>query len=613
MFEFLRKLIFPIIIIVLIFFTGMIVLEWGADFTRSRSTSNVIGVINGEEIPWQTFERVYNRLIREEQDKLDYDLPTSRLAELRDQAWQEMLVDYLMNQQIKKYDITVTSEELFGFLRAYPPQMLQTAQQFQTDGKFDPQKYAAAMINPDNAPFWASVEQYVLPDIQRFKLQQEIISTIRITPAEVQQAFMEDREEVKIGYLYVPKGDLTGKQPEPTDEDAKAFYDENLESYAIDEQAVIRMANFELKPSQTDWDREYALAREVYDSAVAGVDFGELAQVWSMDGSAANGGDLDWFERGRMVAPFDSAVWSMEIDQISPPVKTQFGWHIIKLLGIKTEKKPAANATNAKDEEVEMRHAAHILLRVEASQETIDQIEREARDFAEIAKEKGFDEAAEEYGITPIESRPFTRDGYIQSIGINPKVSDFALDNPVGTISDMFTGKDSYFVFKITEHIPAGYKPFEEMKNAIMARLRSDRVMEAARDTAQVIHKALEGGMSLSQASRDFGFPYAVKDKINRNSVIPNIGKEPLVMATVFALQQVDQLSQPTDFRNGVVIFKLVEKASPTLDEFEQVRDSLETAVLYKKQNDVFQRWFESLMQSAKVENYIDEFYRGSY
>jgi len=612
MFEFLRKLIFPIIIIVLIFFTGMIVLQWGADITRSGSSSNIIGVINGEEIPWQLFERSYSNLIREEQDKLDYDLPTSRLAELRDQAWQQMMVDYLMNQQIEEYQITVTNEEMFGFLRAYPPEMLQTAQQFLTDGKFDQQKYAAAMVNPDNAPFWASVEQYVLPDLLRFKLQQEIVSTIRITPAEVQQAFMEEREEVKIGYLYVPKGDLAGKQAEPTDEDAKAYYDENIESYAIDEQAVIRLANFEMKPSQTDWDRNYALAKEVYDSATAGSDFAELAQIWSQDGSAANGGDLDWFERGRMVPAFDSAVWALEIDQISTPVKTQFGWHIIKLLGVKTEKKTSQENPNVK-EDVEMRHAAHILLRVEASQETLDQLERTAKDFAETAKTDGFDETAESYGITPVITRPFARDGYIQTIGINPKVSEFALDNPVATVSDMYVGKEGYFVFTIVEHIPAGYKPFEEMTNTIKAHLRSERVMQAARDTAMVIHQALTGGIKISQASRQFGFPYAVKDKITRNSIIPNIGKEPLVMATVFSLQEEGQLSKPTDYRNGVAIFKLVEKYSPSIDEFEQVRDSLESVVLYQKQQDVFQRWFENLMQDAEVENYIDEFYRGSY
>ncbi len=84
-------------------------------------------------------------------------------------------------------------------------------------------------------------------------------------------------------------------------------------------------------------------------------------------------------------------------------------------------------------------------------------------------------------------------------------------------------------------------------------------------------------------------------------------------MATVFSLQEEGQLSQPTDYRNGVAIFKLVEKYSPSIDEFEQARDSIETAVLYQKQQDIFQRWFEELMQSADVENYIDEFYRGSY
>ncbi|UCD17365.1 MAG: peptidylprolyl isomerase [Candidatus Zixiibacteriota bacterium] len=611
MFEFLRKLIFPIIIIVLIFFTGMIVLQWGADITRSRTASNVIGVINGEEVPWTVFDRYYNSLVREEQDKIDYELPSSRLVELRDQAWQQLLVDYLIRQEVARYKITVTDEEVFGFLRVYPPAELQTAQQFLTDGKFDQQKYAAAMINPDNAPFWASVEQYVMPDLKRYKLQEEIVSTVRITPAEVMQAFLGEREELKLGYIYISRNELNSIVDDPTEEEIQAFYDENMEDYKIGKRAVIRIVHFNKEPSQNDWDRIYVQAKEIYDSAAAGSDFAELARIWSEDASAASGGDLDWFERGRMLPAFDSAVWALEVEQISPPVRTKHGWHIIKLLGIKTERK--APQAGGQPQDVEMRNAAHILLKVNASQETFDQLEFNAKDFAETAKENGFDETAERFEYIPLITPPFQREDYIQSIGVDPEVADFALNKPVGTISDVSESRNSYFVFTVSEHLPAGYKSFETVKSPIKSRLRGDRVRQVALDTAGTIHTALSEGMKLSQASRQFGFPYAVKDKITRNSIIPNLGKEPELLAAAFSLKEINQLSQPVAFRNGVTIFKLLEKNSPSLDEYEQIQDSLQAAVLLKKQQDVYQRWFENLMQGAEIENYVDEFYRGGY
>ena len=607
MFQLLRRLIVPIIIIVLVFFTGMIILQWGADITRSKNVKNNVGSINGNQIPWQTFDNYYNSMLRQEQDKTDQDLSVSKVREIRNKAWQQLVVDYLINQQIDKRKITVTDEELFNYLRMYPPQEIQQAPQFQTNGKFDYQKYTQAMADPNAAPFWASLEQYVLPNIKRFKLQQDIVSAVRVTPAEVMQAFLDSKEDLKLGYMYIPDNDLRPKAPEPTEEQLKAFYDSHLEDYAVKKRSVLDVVTFKIEPSQNDWNRVLYQMNDIYDSLMAGADFGEYARTISEDNSAQNDGDLGWFERGRMVPPFDSAVFAMKVGEISHPVKTMFGYHIIKLMDIRSKK----NASTGKMEEE--RHAAHILLKVEPSPETIATIKQEATDFSAAAKVDGFQKAADSLNYKIDTTRAFTEDDYLPVMNMkDEKLSQSIMQAKVDFISDPVESDNGYYVYKVAEHLDAGYRPYSEVVTSVKRGVQTEWVQKTAMDTATVIRKDLVGGDAMSTASRRFGFPYAVKDKITRLSVIPNIGKDPAVLATAFALKKPDQISEPVQYRNGVAILKLVERTSPDVEEFNKIQDSLYQDVLHKKQQDYYSQWYNNLFKSANIENWVDEFYSGS-
>ncbi len=606
MFQLLRRLIFPIIIIVLVFFTGMIILEWGADISSSRNVKNTVGKINGEEISWQVFDRYYNSLIRQEQEKSDIDLTVSKVRELRNQAWQQLIADYLLRQEIDKYKIAVTDEEMFNYLRLYPPQEIQQAPQFMTDGKFDYQKYVSAMVDPNAAPFWASIEQYVLPNIERFKLQQEVVSAVRVTPAEIMQAFMDSREELEIGYIYISDKDLRPKAPEPSENELKAYYEDHIEDYAIKERSVLNVVSFKLEPSSDDWNRVLYQMTDIYDSLIAGADFEEYARTLSEDNSAENGGDLGWFERGRMVAPFDSAVFAMQPGQISRPVKTMFGYHIIKLLDVRGKRNPT---TNKMDEE---RHAAHILMKVETSTETMVARKEAAEEFAEAAKTVGFEKAAEQFNYKVDTTRAFTADDYIPIINLkDEKMHESIAKAKVGHISNVIEADNGFYVYRVAEHIEAGHRPFTEVLSSVKRGVQTRWVQKTALDTAAVIRRELVSGKSMPEVSRKHGFPYAVKDKITRTSVIPNIGKEPSVLAAAFALEQVDQVSEPIEYRNGVAILKLVQRISPDVEEFNRTQDSLYQEVLMKKQQDFYNKWYNNLFKSAKVENWVEDFYSG--
>ena len=173
MFEALRKMILPIIIIVLVFFSAMIVLEWGMGMSgrSGYEQSNVAAVINGEEIPWQVFNRLYNSLVRVETDKTDDELPDTKLKELQEKAWQQLLSDRLLMQQVARHSIAVTDEEVYAYLKFSPPADIQQHSYFQTEGRFDYQKYIRALADPQMSRYWATIEPLVRSDLLKMKMQ----------------------------------------------------------------------------------------------------------------------------------------------------------------------------------------------------------------------------------------------------------------------------------------------------------------------------------------------------------------------------------------------------------------------------------------------------------
>ncbi len=594
MFEMLRKMIGPIMLLVLVAFLATIIFSWGGGGFRDKPR-DTIGMIDGEAISFNTYDRYYTNLLRQAQQESDYDLSPEKMDEIRNNAWQQLQADILIGKEIEKRNIVVTSEEIYNFLKAYPPQELQSAPQFMTNGTFDYQKYVNAMVNPENASFWAGLESYILPDLKKYKLQEQIIGAVRVTPAEVMEAFMNEKEKVKLGYINIKSNDFRNMVSDATDEEVREYYNSHKENYKVDKRASVDYVLFSKAPSDNDWQRVLYEIKDIHDSAVAGSDFAELARTYSEDNSAANGGDLGWFKQGQMVPSFDSAVFSMQTGQISQPLKTQFGYHIIKLLGIKGEE----------------RNAAHILLKINASSETLDQVENNAVDFAQVAREKGFKETAEEYSYEVKSSqRPFDKSGMISpEIGRNAEISEYANNNKVGDISEPFNAKNFVIVVKITEQIPPGYSALEEVTINIKSDIKADKTKQKALDTANVVYGSIKAGASISNASSMFGFAYETTELITRTGIVPNVGRADEVTGAAFALKNIDDISAPVPYRNGVVILKLLEKVSANLEEFNRVQDSLKVVTLQQKQQAMYTRWYRELFTKAKIESYLSQFY----
>ena len=152
-------------------------------------------------------------------------------------------------------------------------------------------------------------------------------------------------------------------------------------------------------------------------------DFAKLARENSQDyGSAMQGGELGWASKDRWVKPFADAAFKARVGDIVGPVRTQFGWHIIKVTG--RDKR-----------EVKILDLA---MKVKASTQTMDAAFQQAQDFNILAKDEGFEKAAENSKLKIQETQEFTKTGSIPGIGPNDAITNFAFSNKVGEFPIQF-------------------------------------------------------------------------------------------------------------------------------------------------------------------------------
>ncbi len=608
MFETLRRMILPIIIVVLFFFVAMIVLQWGMGMS-SRSDyvdSNIAAVINGEQVDWQTYNIYFQNLYQLESQKSEEEVPDNRINELRQEAWKQLLHETLVMQEVKKNNIIVTDEEVYSYLRLSPPTDLQQHPAFQTEGKFDYQKYINAMADPQAASFWKSLEPIVRNDVSKMKLQEQIVNDAHVTEEEVKEWFLAATEKIKVGMVNVDEIRFRKPPPKLTDEQLLEHHTQNPDDYYIQKRCALNLVLLEKEPEASDWENAYNKARVIYDSVMAGSDFSELAMTYSNDpGTAENGGDLGWFPKGQMVDEFDRYAFTMKEGDVTEPFRTQFGWHIIKHFGYKEE----MDTPRGKQEKELMKKAlcSHILINAVASQETLDRKFNRIEKFAVAAKNDGFLKAAEDLKFPVRQTGLFMRGGNIQYLGSDAQAGIFAFENEVETISDLIENNSAYYVLQVVESIPAGPASFEDSRDRIKMDLEAITIANLCHDTIMAIWNEMENGTDIKKAAKMFGEEYDTPDEFSRINYVKGLRRDPVAIGAAFSLNTPGEISQPIDYKRGSVIFQLIEKTSPDISDLTAQRDSVYQEVLFNKRQFLYSQWVDHMIESSEIDNYIDD------
>lgn len=594
----LREMTFIFIWILVIAFVGLMVFEWGMDISGLKSRSNIVGKIEGNKITIQDFQKAIQNAYLREKNQTGTEPDENRMKQLRDQVWESYIQRVLLSKELKKRHIQITDREIYLQLTENPPQELRQNPNFQTDGQFDMEKYRQALQNPEIN--WMPIEDYYREVLPFQKLQDIITSSVMVPEEEIKADYMEKNVKAKIKYLHIPVSAFKKDSVTVTEDEMKKYYQEHKDDFKVEEKRKLNYVLFPTDPTPEDSAKVYRLAEDILKDARSGVDFAQLADEYSEDPSVQkNHGDLGYFDRDRMVKEFSDAAFSGKPGDVVGPVKTRFGLHIIKIHDKKVENG------------VEKVHASHILIKFSPSALTIEEAQNKARNFAEEAKDEGFKVSADRLKYEVKQTPEFPKRNYIPGFGIMSSAIEWTFKADVGDVSRVYRTPKGYVVFELAEIFPAGYRPFDEVKDICKTRVEYEKRMAMARAYAKKIQEKIDRNEPFEKIAEEDKDKIVIVDStgyITMTQTIPKIGVAPEISALAFSLEP-GKVSHMVETRRGFYFIKVLDRTEFNEKDYLAKRSEIRNRLLNQKKQKFFNEWYEKLKEDADIEDNRDQFF----
>ena len=585
-------------------FIGLIVVEWGADYSgpSTNGASDAVGVINGETISLQQFQDALRRIARQvpQEQRADQAL-------LVRQVWDYYVREIILTQEYERLGFEVTDGEIAFYTRNKPPQAVREFEVFQTDGAFDMDKYVqfignpANLSDPNNQALVLWIESTIERQLLDYRLQRMLRGTAQVSPNEAHQHFAEANEKVRLEYAFAPS-DAADGEIEVADEDLAAYYQEHVADYEHPDQVKLEYVRFPKEPSAADSLETKEEIERLRQEIEAGKDFAELAGVVSDDeGSVARGGDLGFFGRGQMVAPFEEAAFALAPGELSGPVQTRYGWHLIKV------------EERLEESGGEKVHARHILLRYQPSRTTEDSLRSRAEVFQEQAAAEGFAAALAASGTEATPTNFLQKSQAVPGISTNTTwLVNWFFEQEPGAVSQVLEDDLGLWVVHLVAKRPEGTVPLDELRDQLepLVRTRKKAVRAAAR--LEAVRREVEAGTTLAQAAQNAGVELQTPEAFARTESVEGLGRANAVIGAAFRLQE-GQLSEVIEVteggKRGAYLLKLLEKTPVDEEQFAAQREQVIAQLQAQREQEAVQNWFAYLYETAEIEDNRHRFF----
>ncbi|MBD5641938.1 MAG: peptidylprolyl isomerase [Desulfovibrio sp.] len=609
------KIAFGIIILVFVF--------WGVGNFNDRDYSNVVAVVNGEPILAREFEKAYHAeeeyllrtnpgLTRQQLSKMD----------LGSRVLNELIRLTLLSQEAKRAGIEITPREMREVVA-------QDAAFQDESGKFDADAYKRVLEARRMTP--GQYEKELSTQMLGARMAGLVTAAAWVDPEEARRMFDFLRERRVIDYLFIPSARFIS-EARITETAAKDWYENHKGQFSIPAQvdvAYIRVAPEDLVDAKSISE---AAAREWYEANKSkfekperihprhilvtlapdaseqqvreaeaklatvrkqlgeGQSFAELADSINPPQAADKGGDLGWIGRGQTVPQFEEAAFALPVGQVSDPVRTDFGLHLILV----EEKQEAGVAP--------FEEAAQEAYKTIAFEQGSDKI-HEALDnlIEDNILQKPLAEAAARYNLKPEQTGLLDRAGLIQKLGVKPEGADALLAMSEGApVDTALEAGDAYIIARIVKTRPEGIKGFSEVRNEIEAALAREAALKLALadGESQLRKYEQEKPASLEQSGFKTSAP------LEREGVLPGFAPDEKLIHTIFDTKVDNWLATPFPVTSekegtGALIARVMRIVPPEPGEFAAAGEILENAMRQERKAGIFQIFIEDLYRKA--------------
>ena len=596
---------------------------WGGYQATSRRSGRVASV-NGETIAVEEYRITYKRLIEQVQQRFGNDLDEEMIKSLQlpKQAINQLVDQMLMRQAATELDLRVSDEDLSRSIKSISA--------FQTAGVFDPRLYKLVLdrnnlspesfevsqrdsllveklnniitgsvkVSDDEALEWYNWNNATV-DLEFVVFEPDRYPDIAVTAEEIQQYFegakdsYKTEQQLKVRYLNFEPRNYVAKVEIPEVEISE-YYEEHPAEFQNPK--TVEARHILIKVGQDAAGEEAAKAKEkiedILKKAREGQDFAELAKQYSEGPSKDKGGYLGSFKREAMVKPFADKAFSMQAGEVSDPVRTRFGWHIIKVE--KVNEATVSTLADAKDQ-----------IRKKLTDEYARQLAYDGAEFIFDATFEGdkLESVATENQLVVHTTDFFSsRGGPAKGVQNKEAFAKAAFELPEGEISEIQDFGDGFYLMEIMEKRPALIPELAVVEGKVRADLIKEKKGEKANMDAEALLSALKDGADMATASKEFDLKAQSTGLFKRNDSIPNIGFERGISSAAFELSAQNNLPpEVIDGPKGYYVIKFKQRKAPPVVDFDKEKESILNRLLQQKRFKTFQAWLEQKKKSSEI------------
>jgi peptidyl-prolyl cis-trans isomerase D len=525
---------------------ALVFVFWGINWTMSAP--NYAAKVNGVEISSNDMRQAYQQQLAQVERQSNGQLSDAERADIKRRVMDEYVNSEALVTRADKLGYRVSDQELLQQMAQIPG--------LQFDGKWD-LEHALSVLRAQGRPI-AQIEELIRHDIKVRQLDSALSASSFVTPTEEKRLRALMRQQREIAWLTLPATKYAA-QATPDDAAIQTYYEAHKAQYMTPETVNLRyvelsLADLAAKVSVDDTQlkayyeeqkaktperfvqpeqrrirhilfqvsnpKDDAAAKAKADAALkraqGGEDFGKLAQEQSQDtGSAKSGGDLGWADRTRYVGPFADAAFNMKEGEIGGPVKTQFGYHVIKIEGIQPSTVKTFEQAKS-DLETEYRRNEAEKLFNSAQDELADAALQNGSDIESVARKAG---------LKVHDIQAFSRSDGGADLGKSPQVIEAAFNQDVldGHLSPMIElDKGRGIVLRASDHELPKQKPLDAVRTDVVAAWKKEKGQELAAQAAADAVKRLAGGESWDSVAKSLGLtPEAPKFVSRSDQAVP--------------------------------------------------------------------------------------------
>jgi peptidyl-prolyl cis-trans isomerase D len=582
------------VIIAVAFVGGFMLYEVAGLGSRSAvTTTTAVAEVNGDDILYTDWQRAVQTRDQQASQQLGRALTLDEQNRIEQQVYDDMVNDLLLQQEYKRRGITVSDDEIIEAARTQPPPELLQNPELQTEGQFDPAKYQRFLANPAarQGGLLQYLEAYYRQEIPRRKLFAQVTSDVYVSDARLWSMWQDQHDSAQVTYAALRADLLADSAVTVSDADIQAYYDKNKKQFERPGRAVLSLLTIPRTITAADTAAARARAAAIRAEVLGGQKFEEVAARESSDSvSARQGGDLGRGPKGRFVPEFENAAYALQVGQLSEPVMSPFGFHVIRV----DDKKGDTLAVR------------HILVPIGQSDSTAARTDRLADDVAKIAASqedpKKFDEAVTKHrlqrnSVVALEGEPVSWLGRPV-----PSVSAWAFNGTrVGETSDLYEAPNAYYLARLDSLTAGGQQPLSEVREEIRHRLAAEKKVEQLVPRAQRLAQQAASG-SLESAAAANGTKAEQTPMFTRASRVPGLGQFTQAVGAAFGLPQ-GTLSAPVPSRDGVYVLRVDRRVNADKGAWQaqkaQQRDQVTAALRQQRVRD----FLVGLRESAKIED----------